>query len=97
MRFCIKFLKIQKSLNQSKIQSMAIKDLYFSVEFHKELFTISTEDTFEQQLKNFFIQELESAEKISKNDVARSFKIVVNSVKLNKNPTNYFYYQNIKN
>jgi len=67
-----------------------IRDIYFSVEFHKELFTISTEDTFEQQLKNLFIQELESAEKISKNDVSKSFKLAVNSVKRKQKPDQLF-------
>ncbi|GAH01953.1 unnamed protein product, partial [marine sediment metagenome] len=76
---------IQDSIN-------GIKDLYFSVELHKELFNISTEDTFEQQLKNFFIQELESAEKISTNDVAKSFKLAVNSVKLKQKPDQLFLY-----
>ena len=44
----------------------------------------------EQQLKNLFIQELESAEKITKNDVARSFKLAVNSVKLKQKPDQLF-------
>ncbi len=67
-----------------------IRDIYLSVEFHKEWFTISTEDSFEQQLKYLFIQELESAEKINKTEVAKSFKLAFNSVKLKEKPDQLF-------
>ncbi len=54
-----------------------IIDIYLSVEFQKELFTFSTEDSFKQQLKNKFIEDL----KISKNAIVKSFKLVINSVR----------------
>lgn len=71
-----------------------IKDTLFSVEFHKELFTAPTEDSFEQQLKNIFLQELESAEKISKNAIVKSFKLAINSIKRKQKPDQLFLMSN---
>jgi len=67
-----------------------IKEKLFSVEFYKELFTAPTEDPFEQQLKNIFLQKLESAEKISKIDIVKSFKLAINSIKHKQKPDQLF-------
>lgn len=71
-----------------------IKNTIFSIEFHKELFRIPTGDSFEQELKKIFLQELESAEKISKNAVTKSFKLAINSVTRKQKPDRLFLMSN---
>ena len=62
-------------LIQNNIES--IMDILFSVDFHKEIFTIHSEDTFEQGFKELFLQELENAEKKSKNVIVKLWANII--------------------
>ena len=54
--------------------------LFQSLDFHKEVFTISTGNEFEDLIKKRFLKELERAEQVSKNAVVKSLKIALKYV-----------------
>ena len=64
--------------------------IFQSLDFHKERFSISTGNEFEDLIKKRFLEELDKAEKISKNAVAKSFKLALEYVERKESPDKLF-------
>lgn len=67
-----------------------IVQIFQSLDFHKELLSISTGDEFEDLIKKRFIEELDRAEQVSKNAVIKSFKLALNYAERQQQPDQLF-------
>ncbi len=61
-----------------------------SLDFHKELLSISTGNDFEDVIKKRFLEELDRAEQVSKNAVVKSFKLALNYIEHQQQPDQLF-------
>ncbi len=61
-----------------------------SVDFHKELLSISTGNEFEDLIKKRFLEELDSAEQVNKSKVVKSFKLALKYVERQQQPDTLF-------
>jgi len=68
--------------------------IFQSLDFYKEIFSISTGNEFEDLIKKRFLEELDKAEKISKNAVAKSFKLALEYVERKEPPDKLFTLSN---
>lgn len=65
-----------------------------SVDFHKELLSISTGNEYEDIIKKRFLEELDKAEQVSKNAVMKSFKLALKYVERQQQPDTLFIKSN---
>jgi len=68
--------------------------IFQSLDFYKELFSISTGNEFEDLIKKRFLEELDKAEQINKNAVVKSFKLALEYVKRKESPDKLFTLSN---
>lgn len=61
-----------------------------SLDFHKELLSLSTGNEFEDLLKKRFLDELHRAEQVNKNEVVKSFKLALKYVERQQQPDTLF-------
>jgi len=64
--------------------------IFQSVDFHKELLSISTGNEFEDLIKKRFLEELDSAEQVNKSKVVKSFKLALKYVERQQLPDTLF-------
>jgi len=64
--------------------------IFQSVDFYKELLSISRDNEFEDLLKKRFLEELDRAEQANKNLVVKSFKLALKYVELQQQPDKLF-------
>jgi len=64
--------------------------IFQSVDFHKELLSISTGNEFEDLIKKRFLEELDSAEQVNKSKVVKSFKLALKYVERQQQPDTLF-------
>ena len=64
--------------------------IFQSVDFHKELLSISTGNEFEDLIKKRFLEEFDSAEQVNKSKVVKSFKLAVKYVERQQLPDTLF-------
>lgn len=79
--------KIKKQLEEigkNIVQGIQSLDLY------KKLLSVSMDNEFENLIKKRFLEELDEAERVSKNEVVRSFKLALNYVKHQQQPDQLF-------
>ena len=67
-----------------------IVQLIQSLDFHKELLSISTGNEFEDLIKKRFLEELDRAEQVNKSAVVKSFKLALNYVERQQQPDQLF-------
>ncbi len=67
-----------------------IVQIFQSLDFHKELLSISTSNEFEDLIKKRFLEELDRAEQINRNLVAESFKLALKYVERQQQPDKLF-------
>lgn len=65
-----------------------------SIDFHKDLFSISTGNDFEDLIKKRFLEELDKAEQVSKTAVVKSFKLALEFIEHNQSPDKLFTLSN---
>ncbi len=61
-----------------------------SLDLYKELLSVSMDNEFENLIKKRFLEELDKAERVSKNEVVRSFKLALNYAKDQQLPDKLF-------
>ena len=67
-----------------------IVQLIQSLDFHKELLSISTGNEFEDLIKKRFLEELDRAEQVNKSKVVNSFKLALKYVERQQQPDTLF-------
>ncbi|MBA7673121.1 hypothetical protein ES703_81309 [subsurface metagenome] len=67
-----------------------IVQIFQSLDFHKELLSISTGNEFEDLIKKRFLEELDRAEQVNKSAVVKSFKLALNYVERQQQPDQLF-------
>ncbi|MBA7585049.1 hypothetical protein ES708_27019 [subsurface metagenome] len=71
-----------------------LAQMFQSLDFHKEFFSISTGNEFEDLIKKRFLEELVKAEQISKKAVVKSFKLALEYVERKLSPDKLFRLSN---
>ncbi len=66
------------------------KQMFQSLGLHKEFFSISTGNEFEDLIKKRFLEELDTAEQVSKKAVVKSFKLALKYVERQQQPDTLF-------
>ncbi len=84
------YKKNPKMVNQIEDVVKNLVKIFQSLDFHKELLSISTGNEFEDLIKKRFLEELDRAEQVSKNAVVKSFKIALNYVERQQQPDQLF-------
>jgi len=82
--------KNPKMVNQIEDICENIVQILQSLDFHKELLSISMGNDFEDVIKKRFLKELDRAEQVSKNEVVKSFKLALNYVERQQQPDQLF-------
>ncbi len=77
-------------IQQLKDVGKTFAQIFQSVDFHKELISISRDNEFEDLLKKRFLEELDRAEQINKNAVVESFKLAFKYVERQQQPDKLF-------
>ncbi|MFX1295654.1 MAG: hypothetical protein ACFFD2_12485 [Promethearchaeota archaeon] len=67
-----------------------VKEIIQSLDFHKEIFSISTGNEFEDLIKKRFLEELDKAEQIDKMAVVKSFKLALKYAERRQSPDKLF-------
>ena len=82
--------KNPKMVKQIEDRGKNFEQIVQSLDFHKELLSISTGNEFEDLIKKRFLEELDRAEQVSKNAVVKSFKLALNYVERQQQPDQLF-------
>ncbi|MGQ4876208.1 MAG: hypothetical protein ACP6IY_19240 [Promethearchaeia archaeon] len=69
-----------------------IYEILNSTECYRELFSFPSGDIFEDRIKKKFLKELDKAEQVSKNAVAKSFKIALEYIQSKQSPNKIYQF-----